>query len=148
MGRAATKRKRQSTLTRGAVAVSVPSGPRSGPSRYLREQLRSEVSSSDPAPPVEDLAGAYREWLERPAGPYEDLVESLRSAASLLRQNQQPAMAEGRLQLIAAVNQVVEAWLPQLVAEARSEGTSWASVGGALGIAKQSAWSRFGGEDG
>jgi len=41
----------------------------------------------------------------------------------------------------------VEKLIRQTVAEARKQGCSWAEIGGALRITKQSAWERFSGED-
>lgn len=48
-----------------------------------------------------------------------------------------------RLPLIAASLQQVEDALEQWVVEARRRGASWARIGGALGISRQSAWERF-----
>ena len=48
-----------------------------------------------------------------------------------------------RLPRIAAVAAQVEGGLQRWVAEARRRGTSWASIGDALGMTRQSAWERF-----
>lgn len=41
----------------------------------------------------------------------------------------------------------VEKLIRQTVAHAREKGCSWAEIGSALRISKQSAWERFSGED-
>jgi uncharacterized NAD(P)/FAD-binding protein YdhS len=41
----------------------------------------------------------------------------------------------------------VDKLIRQTVAEARKQGCSWAEIGHALRITKQSAWERFSGED-
>lgn len=51
-----------------------------------------------------------------------------------------------RLPAIAAAADQVEAALDQWVGEARRRGTSWARIGGALGMTRQAAWERFSGE--
>lgn len=49
----------------------------------------------------------------------------------------------GRLPAIASVASQVEGGLQRWVAEARRRQASWADIGGALGISRQSAWERF-----
>lgn len=49
----------------------------------------------------------------------------------------------GKLPRIAAVAAQVEGGLQRWVAEARRRGSSWAEIGGALGMSRQSAWERF-----
>lgn len=41
----------------------------------------------------------------------------------------------------------VDKLIRQTVEEARGQGCTWAEIGHALGISKQSAWERFSGED-
>ncbi|MFC3994635.1 ClpX C4-type zinc finger protein [Nocardiopsis sediminis] len=48
---------------------------------------------------------------------------------------------------VAAVADQVEADLRAWVAELRSRGVTWARIGGALGVSRQSAWERFSGEE-
>lgn len=48
---------------------------------------------------------------------------------------------------VAAVAAQVEDGVQKRVAEARSRGISWARIGQALGMARQSAWERFSGEE-
>ena len=48
-----------------------------------------------------------------------------------------------RLPRIASVAAQVEVGLQRWVGEARRRGASWASVGEALGMSRQSAWERF-----
>ena len=48
-----------------------------------------------------------------------------------------------RLPRIAAVAAQVEGGLQRWVGEARRRGTSWAGIGDALGMSRQSAWERF-----
>jgi hypothetical protein len=50
-----------------------------------------------------------------------------------------------RLPRIAAVASQVEGGLQRWVGEARRRGTSWAGIGAALEISRQSAWERFSG---
>jgi hypothetical protein len=52
-----------------------------------------------------------------------------------------------RLPRIAAVGTQVEGSLQRWVGEARRRGSSWASIGEALGMSRQSAWERFGRHD-
>ena len=53
-----------------------------------------------------------------------------------------------RLPRIASVAGQVEGGLRRWVAEARRRGTSWATIGEALGMSRQSAWERFSDGDG
>jgi len=48
---------------------------------------------------------------------------------------------------VAAAGAQVEVSLAALVRQARTLGATWAAVGGALGITRQSAWERFSGEE-
>jgi hypothetical protein len=48
---------------------------------------------------------------------------------------------------VAAVADQVEANLRTWVQELRRRGVTWARIGGALGITRQSAWERFSGEE-
>jgi hypothetical protein len=48
-----------------------------------------------------------------------------------------------RLPRIASVAAQVEGGLQRWVGEARRRGTSWANIGDALGMSRQSAWERF-----
>ena len=48
---------------------------------------------------------------------------------------------------IAAVAEQVETNLRSWVLELRRRGVTWARIGGALGITRQSAWERFSGEE-
>ena len=48
-----------------------------------------------------------------------------------------------RLPRIASVAAQVEGGLQRWVGEARRRGSSWASIGEALGMSRQSAWERF-----
>ncbi|GAB3921412.1 hypothetical protein GCM10011575_15980 [Microlunatus endophyticus] len=48
---------------------------------------------------------------------------------------------------VASVAAQVEDGVQKRVAEARSRGISWARIGQALGMARQSAWERFSGEE-
>jgi len=48
---------------------------------------------------------------------------------------------------IAAVSAQVEENLTRWVRQARSRGITWARIGEALGITRQSAWERFSGEE-
>ncbi len=48
-----------------------------------------------------------------------------------------------RLPRIASVASQVEGGLQRWVGEARRRGTSWAAIGEALGMSRQSAWERF-----
>jgi len=41
----------------------------------------------------------------------------------------------------------VDKLIRQTVQDARKQGCTWAEIGGALGMSKQSAWERFAGED-
>jgi hypothetical protein len=48
---------------------------------------------------------------------------------------------------IAAVSEQVEQQLTRWVRQARSRGITWARIGEALGMTRQSAWERFSGEE-
>ena len=48
-----------------------------------------------------------------------------------------------RLPRIASVSAQVEGSLQRWVGEARRRGSSWADIGEALGMSRQSAWERF-----
>ncbi|WP_435190182.1 ClpX C4-type zinc finger protein [Streptomyces sp. bgisy126] len=52
-----------------------------------------------------------------------------------------------RLPRVAAVADQIEADLRMWVTELRRRGVTWARVGQALGITRQSAWERFSGEE-
>jgi hypothetical protein len=49
----------------------------------------------------------------------------------------------GKLPRIASVAAQVEGGLQRWVSEARRRGSSWADIGDALGMSRQSAWERF-----
>lgn len=49
----------------------------------------------------------------------------------------------GKLPRIASVAAQVEGGLQRWVSEARRRGSSWADIGEALGMSRQSAWERF-----
>jgi hypothetical protein len=51
------------------------------------------------------------------------------------------------LRVACAAAGAVEKLIRQTVADARQGGCSWAEIGDALGISKQSAWERFSGEE-
>jgi ClpX C4-type zinc finger len=53
----------------------------------------------------------------------------------------------GHIPRVAASGAVVEADLQRWVRELRRRGTTWAQIGAALGITRQSAWERFSGEE-
>lgn len=53
----------------------------------------------------------------------------------------------GHIPLVAATGAVVEADLQRWVSELRRRGTTWARIGAALGMTRQSAWERFSGEE-
>lgn len=53
----------------------------------------------------------------------------------------------GRLPQIATVATQVEDGLTAWVRELRDRGVSWARIGTSLGMARQSAWERFAGEE-
>ncbi|GIF19994.1 ATP-dependent Clp protease ATP-binding subunit ClpX [Actinoplanes tereljensis] len=52
-----------------------------------------------------------------------------------------------RLPRVAAAGAQTEASLQRLVTNLRERKVTWARIGAALGIARQSAWERFSGED-
>jgi len=52
-----------------------------------------------------------------------------------------------RLPRVAAVGAQTETSLQQLVATLRERRVTWARIGAALGITRQSAWERFSGEE-
>ena len=52
-----------------------------------------------------------------------------------------------RLSRMAATARQVETALGEWVRELRRRGTTWAKIGEALGISRQSAWERFSGEE-
>ena len=51
------------------------------------------------------------------------------------------------LRVACAASGAVDKLIRQTVEDARQRGCSWAEIGHALGISKQSAWERFSGED-
>jgi len=53
----------------------------------------------------------------------------------------------GHIPRIAATEAAVEADLRQWVEELRRRGVTWARIGTALGVTRQSAWERFSGEE-
>jgi hypothetical protein len=53
----------------------------------------------------------------------------------------------GHIPRIAATATAVESDLRQWVEELRRRGVTWARIGSALGITRQSAWERFSGEE-
>jgi len=52
-----------------------------------------------------------------------------------------------QLPAMAAVAAQVEAMLTDRVRKARAKGATWARIGAALGMTRQSAWERFSGEE-
>ena len=54
-----------------------------------------------------------------------------------------PLTLEAGLQASAAVRKGIDALQAELVATARTEGASWAAIGGALGVTTQAAHQRF-----
>ncbi|WP_405008943.1 ClpX C4-type zinc finger protein [Kitasatospora sp. NBC_01539] len=84
-----------------------------------------------------DLAGSIvAEYLGKPV----DLRLPLRSEMT-------DEQVLDRLPRVAAVADQVEADLRGWVQELRRRGVTWARIGEALGITRQSAWGRFSGEE-
>jgi uncharacterized NAD(P)/FAD-binding protein YdhS len=51
------------------------------------------------------------------------------------------------LRVACGASGAVEKLIRQTVADARRQGCTWAEIGEALGMSKQSAWERFSGEE-
>lgn len=81
----------------------------------MHEQYATEIADNaqEPAPPLPAYASCSTE----------DLLE--------------------RLPHIAAARQTVDGYLQDWVTEARARHISWARIGEALGMTRQSAWERF-----
>lgn len=48
-----------------------------------------------------------------------------------------------RLRALKVADKTVEAWLADAVGEARRTGSSWSSIGDALGVSRQAAWQLY-----
>lgn len=94
----------------------------SGPGIYICDQcVRACVDILDHAPPEGEASGSQLpSW------------QSMTDEEVL-----------GRLPRIAAVAAQVEGGLQRWVGEARRRGASWARIGSALEVSRQSAWERF-----
>jgi hypothetical protein len=66
---------------------------------------------------------------------------------TLTSSDAQDSVLLDQLRLAGQQFHIVEAHVRGAVAELRKRGTSWAQIGEALGISRQSAWERFSGED-
>lgn len=95
------------------------------------EFARSPASPADPAPGANPAPPGD---ARTPRLPLWDRVGSVEEALDLL-----PKMAAAGAQ--------VEANLTALVRRARALGATWAKIGQALGMTRQSAWERFSGEE-
>jgi len=80
----------------------------------------------------------------KPAGG-SDAIPDGRMSAWAQKMSDQDLLAH--LPRIAAASAQVEQHLTAWVRQARSRGITWTRIGEALGMARQSAWERFSGED-
>ena len=81
------------------------------------------------------------------AGRAVDLLESAKKPAQSLPDTPWEGLDDvgllARLPQVAQARDQVEAHLRRWVGAARERGISWASIGSALGMSRQSAWERF-----
>lgn len=97
--------------------------------------LRERLTAIQRSPVIEALASAP----EPAAEPIQVLVALPTSPAGL-----NDPLAE--LQTLAWVSRLVEQAKTEIVAECRHRGRSWSHIGDALGVARQSAWTKYGTE--
>jgi hypothetical protein len=98
---------------------------------WLMELQGADILFGD-APPPEFVSEPWgvQFWLPSDFSELEDVIDPLvliQAGSEYLRE--------------------IESKMDELVAMARSQGRSWTEVGRALGVAKQTAWARFSGED-
>ncbi|WP_084000900.1 ClpX C4-type zinc finger protein [Actinomadura kijaniata] len=99
----------------------------------------------------EVFAGPGMNICRECAGAAEAIVREYADGAVQVRLPRWDGMGEdemlAQIPRIAAVADQVEADLRVWVRELRRRGVTWARIGGALGITRQSAWERFSGEE-
>src|SRR5947199_4706815 len=105
---------------------------------------RAGQGSSWPYPSYAD-----RVWLGGDGGADRALATVVRALRGLVAETGGQATAEpesllGALEQLTAIGERVSWAMLSLVGEARSQGVSWAGIGGALGVSKQAAQQRFG----
>lgn len=100
---------------------------------WSETSLRDRLTALQRSPVIEALAAAP----EPAAEPLEVLV-ALPTAPGGLNN---PLV---ELQTLAWVSRMVEQAKTEIVAECRARGRSWGHIGEALGVARQSAWTKYG----
>lgn len=87
--------------------------------------------------------------LARPAAPDPAAAGSAGSPPQVAPWEQQTSLEEilAALPRVAAAGQQAQQYLAHWVRQARSLGGTWAQIGAALGMTRQSAWERFSGEE-
>ena len=121
------------------------------------------MTATTPAPARCSFCGkAYSEVTRLVAGPGVHICNECIDLASTIVENHRGDEAPARLQVwdamsddemldhiprVAVVVGQVEENLRGWVQELRRRGVTWARIGGALGVMRQSAWERFSGEE-
>lgn len=87
------------------------------------------------------------EFVEALEGPREVAAQPVRVNLDLPTRPQQLSNPLAELQGLAFMAEIIDRTKVDVVAECRRRGRSWAQIGDALGVTRQSAWMKYGADE-
>lgn len=87
------------------------------------------------------------DFLEALEAPPDAAAQPLRVNVDIATRPQHLTNPLAELQGLSFMSQIVERTKAEIVAECRRRGRSWAQIGDALGVTRQSAWTKYGADE-